>query len=51
MKVQADARGITLSHQGKGTVSAPEKDVWEVLFNLIDNAIRYGREGGWACPS
>ena len=47
LKVQADARGITLSHQGKLTVSAPEKDVWEVLFNLIDNAIRYGREGGW----
>ncbi|MBQ9855671.1 MAG: sensor histidine kinase, partial [Clostridia bacterium] len=24
-----------------------EKDIWEILYNLTSNAIRYGKKGGW----
>lgn len=44
---QAAERSITLSQEGEMTLLAPEKDVWEILYNLIDNAIRYGRQGGY----
>lgn len=44
---QAAERSITLSQEGEMTLMAPEKDVWEILYNLIDNAIRYGRKGGY----
>ena len=27
-------------------VTAQEQDLWEILFNLVDNAIRYGKPGG-----
>ncbi|MBQ2700008.1 MAG: hypothetical protein IJF65_02515 [Clostridia bacterium] len=47
LSLQAAEKRITLSYEGEWQTLAPEKDVWEVLFNLIDNAIRYGREGGW----
>ena len=44
---RAAERGIALSVQGEMTVTAIEKDVWEILYNLIDNAIHYGSEGGY----
>ncbi|MBQ8536852.1 MAG: hypothetical protein IJ461_05540 [Clostridia bacterium] len=44
---QAAEKKITLSQEGEITLTAPEKDVWEILYNLIDNAIRYGRQGGY----
>lgn len=43
---RAAQRGITLTVQGEMRIEAIEKDVWEILYNLIDNAIHYGREGG-----
>ncbi len=41
------ARDIKLSQEGALTVPATEKAIWEILYNLTDNAIHYGREGGY----
>ena len=43
---QAAARKIELKTQGDLQIRMEERDLWETLFNLSDNAIRYGREGG-----
>ena len=43
---RAAKRGIAIELAGEGSVPMPEKDLWEVLYNLMDNAVRYGREGG-----
>ena len=45
---QAAQKNIALSVDGALTLRAVEKDVWEILYNLVSNAIRYGREGGYA---
>ena len=44
---RAAQRNITLKVEGSFRLMATEKDVWEILYNLTDNAIRYGREGGY----
>ncbi len=44
---RAAQRNITLKVEGSFRLTATEKDVWEILYNLTDNAIRYGREGGY----
>ncbi len=43
---RAAQKHIALHIEGDMTLTAPEKSVWEILYNLTDNAIRYGREGG-----
>lgn len=43
---RAAKRGIRLAVEGEAEVRAAEKDVWEILYNLMDNAVRYGRDGG-----
>lgn len=45
---QAAQKEICLSVEGDMTLIAVEKDVWEILHNLVGNAIRYGKTGGWA---
>ncbi len=42
----ARARGITVSMDGTGVVTANPRDVWELMYNLVDNAIRYSKQGG-----
>lgn len=32
---------------GKGSIQAVEKDVWELIYNLVDNGIRYGVKNGF----
>lgn len=46
LSVRANRRGITLSVEGEMRLWAVEKDVWEILYNLMENAIRYGRDHG-----
>lgn len=46
LAVQAKQKKISLHVSGEAEVMALSKDVWEILYNLTDNAIRYGREGG-----
>ena len=43
---RAAQKRISLHVEGDLRLTAWEKDLWEVLYNLVDNAIRYGREGG-----
>lgn len=44
---RAAQRNIELKVEGSLRLMAAEKDIWEILYNLTDNAIRYGREGGY----
>lgn len=43
---QCRGRGIGIQVEGAFTLRAVEQDVWEMLYNLMGNAVRYGREGG-----
>ena len=43
---QAGKKHITLSCSGDSLLHVREQNLWEILYNLTDNAIRYGREGG-----
>ena len=43
----AAGKSISISVSGDTKIRGTEKDIWEILFNLTDNAIRYGREGGY----
>lgn len=45
---QAVQKQITLSIEGTLCLHAAEKDVWEILHNLVGNSIRYGKHGGCA---
>ena len=46
LEPQAAQKNIAMHIKGGMTVRACEKDVWEILHNLVGNAIRYGRPGG-----
>ena len=39
-------RRIDISIEGEADVPLGEKALWELMYNLMDNAVRYGREGG-----
>ncbi len=39
-------RNISVTMDGTGRIMANPKDGWELLYNLVDNAIRYGKDGG-----
>ncbi|MGI6695154.1 MAG: sensor histidine kinase [Christensenellales bacterium] len=47
LKPQAQSRGIHIHVKGQLQVCALEVDMRELLRNLISNAVRYGRSGGW----
>ena len=38
---------ITLYSQGQGNILAVKKDIWELIYNLVDNAIKYGEQRGF----
>lgn len=44
---QAQTRRIQLKVSGQGCVKATEQDLYDLLRNLMSNAIRYGRESGF----
>ncbi len=46
LRPQAEKKDIALILEGDTPVKAEEKDLWEILYNLLDNAIRYGKTGG-----
>lgn len=43
---RAAQKQISLHIDGELTLQAVEKDIWEILYNLTDNAVRYGKTGG-----
>lgn len=47
LQPQAAHKRISLSADGEMTLFAAEKDLWEILYNLISNAVKYGREDGF----
>ncbi len=44
---QAMEKHIRIHIDGALTVRAVEQDMWELLRNLVSNAIRYGNPNGW----
>lgn len=47
LQERADAKNVTLSVEGEtGTVSGVRRLIFEILYNLCDNAIKYNVEGG-----
>ncbi len=47
LKPQAQSQGISIQVTGQCSVRALEVDMRELLRNLMSNAVRYGRHGGW----
>lgn len=47
LKPQAAHKNISIQVEGEASVPAQEADMRELLRNLMSNAIRYGKEGGW----
>lgn len=43
---RAAKKSIDLQIEGNALIRADERDIWEILYNLTDNAVRYGRQGG-----
>ena len=43
----AAGRCITLTCTGSGSVLAKAKEMWELIYNLVDNSIKYGQECGY----
>ena len=43
----AAKKSIRLEVAGHGTVRANAQEMWELVYNLVDNGIRYGREDGF----
>ena len=44
---QAAEKNIELRVEGTLILYSVEKDIWEILYNLTSNGIRYGKKGGW----
>lgn len=38
---------IILYTEGHGNIQAVEKDIWEIIYNLVDNGIKYGKPKGF----
>lgn len=43
----ASARGISIEVNGSGRLMGAPREIWTLMYNLVDNAIRYGVDGGW----
>ncbi|MDO4547764.1 MAG: ATP-binding protein [Clostridia bacterium] len=46
LEPQAEEKEIVFSITGKCVTRANARDVWEILFNLMGNAVRYGNQRG-----
>ncbi len=43
----AAARGISIEVAGGGRLLGAPREIWTLIYNLVDNAILYGVDGGW----
>ena len=46
LKGQCHEKHISIAVEGALSLQAVEKDVWEILYNLMSNAVRYGKPDG-----
>lgn len=46
LKITADAKNIDITVTGEGTCLAEQENIYELLENLISNAVRYNTEDG-----
>lgn len=46
LQPQAAKRQIAMHVEGETSVRVEERELWEILYNLADNAVRYGRDNG-----
>ena len=46
LSAKAESKGVKISFQGGGTVKADPKKIFEIVENLISNAINYTKENG-----
>lgn len=46
LTLSAEAADIRITVNGSMRVRAQERDMWELLSNLMSNAVRYGKPGG-----
>lgn len=46
LKPQCGEKNITILLEGNMQVRGLEQDMWDLLRNLMSNAVRYGKEGG-----
>lgn len=47
LQPQAAQKGIAIYVSGRLRIKAVEQDMWDLLRNLMGNAVRYGKQGGW----
>ncbi|MCX7715479.1 MAG: ATP-binding protein [Clostridia bacterium] len=47
LEMLAESKKITLSVSGEASVFANLKEIWEMVYNLVDNAIKYGTDSGY----
>ena len=40
-------KNIVIFVTGQGSILAMKKDIWELIYNLVNNGIRYGKERGF----
>ena len=43
----ASQKSIAIDVSGSGSMLGAPREIWTLIYNLVDNAIRYGVEGGW----
>ena len=43
----ASKKNISLILEGNASINCEKKELWEIIYNLADNGIRYGNEGGF----
>ncbi|MBQ2956656.1 MAG: hypothetical protein IJE08_09370 [Clostridia bacterium] len=43
----AEKKSIRLSVAGHGHMTANAQEMWELIYNLVDNGVRYGKAGGF----
>lgn len=47
LESQADKKGISINVIGEGHIIANQSDIWAIIYNLADNAIKYGKLNGY----
>jgi two-component system phosphate regulon sensor histidine kinase PhoR len=47
LKVVADEKNIIIQVQGEGKITAEPEPIYHMIYNLADNGIKYGKNGGF----